>query len=205
MPGGPLPCRRCRSGRRRAPAIWTSRCLRPLRGASLIPLAGSCAIPLRVRPDHQRHRFAEPHRHARIRRPRRRRWTCNCTPTPPGGAGWFCASSTATGRKRHVCAALSLQAGEQRTVQQMLPVDSGVLRQGGCLGWNGRMKPPPPTAGTKTVSRLRSWQDVRYSHVETGVLAGTRPRYASASFPLRWRLACGSATCRAPATALQRR
>ena len=64
----------------------------------------------------------------------------------------------------HVCAALSLQAGEQRTVQQVLPVDSGASgkRMFG-VEWHDEAA---LTVGAKAVLRLRAWQDVRYPHVE---------------------------------------
>ncbi len=64
----------------------------------------------------------------------------------------------------HASAALSLQAGEQRTVQQMLPIDSGVSgKRVFGVEWQDETA---PTVDTKAVSRLRSWQDVRYPHVE---------------------------------------
>ena len=78
----------------------------------------------------------------------------------------------------HPAALLNLQAGEQRTVRQTLPIASGV-----CGKWvfgvewqDGGFPHPNPlpegegTLGTpsQAVSRLRSWQEVRYPHVEPG-------------------------------------
>ena len=73
-------------------------------------------------------------------------------------------------------AVLSLQAGEQRTVRQTLPIDcnaSGKRAFG--VEWESENSPHPnPLSegilGTrpKALSRLRSWQEVRYPHVEAG-------------------------------------
>lgn len=64
----------------------------------------------------------------------------------------------------HVGAALSLQAGEQRTVQQTLPVDAGVSgKRVFGVEWQDETD---AAAGAKAVLRLRSWRDVRYPHVE---------------------------------------
>ena len=66
----------------------------------------------------------------------------------------------------HVGAALSLQAGEQRTVQQTLPVDAGVSgKRVFGVEWQDETD---AAAGARAVLRLRSWQDVRYSHVKPG-------------------------------------
>ncbi len=64
----------------------------------------------------------------------------------------------------HASAALSLQAGEQRTVQQTLPAGSGASgKRVFGVEWQDEIA---PAAGAKAVSRLRSWQEVRYPHVE---------------------------------------
>ena len=64
----------------------------------------------------------------------------------------------------HVCAAFSLQVGEQRTVRQMLPIDSSVSgKRVFGVEWQDEAD---LAAGAKAVSRLRAWQDVRYPHVE---------------------------------------
>ena len=66
----------------------------------------------------------------------------------------------------HASAALSLQAGEQRTVQQTLPIGSGVSgKRVFGVGWQEQIT---PAAGAEAASRLRSWQDVRYPHLEPG-------------------------------------
>ena len=64
----------------------------------------------------------------------------------------------------HVGAALSLQAGEQRTVQQTLPIDSDVSgKRVFGVEWQDETT---PAGGVNAISRFRSWQDVRYPHVE---------------------------------------
>ena len=74
----------------------------------------------------------------------------------------------------HGSAVLSLQAGEQRAVCQTLPIDPGVSGKWVFgLEWqdeNGpHPNPLPEGEGTsKAVSRLRTWQEVRYPHVEPG-------------------------------------
>ena len=66
----------------------------------------------------------------------------------------------------HVCAALSLQAGEQRTVRQTLPVGSDMSgKQVFNVAWQDETA---AARGAKAGSRLGSWQDVRYPHVEPG-------------------------------------
>ena len=64
----------------------------------------------------------------------------------------------------HAPAALSLQAGEQRTVRQALPINPAAAgKRIFVVEWQDETA---PTVDTKAVSRLRSWQDVRYPHVE---------------------------------------
>ena len=66
----------------------------------------------------------------------------------------------------HAPAALSLQAGEQRTVRQTLPINPAAAgKRIFVVEWQDETA---PTVDTKAVSRLRSWQDVRYPHVEPG-------------------------------------
>ena len=63
-------------------------------------------------------------------------------------------------------AVLNLQAGEQRTVRQALPIDPGVCgRRTFAVEWQDETA---PAGGAEAVSRLRSWQEVRYPHVEAG-------------------------------------
>ena len=63
-------------------------------------------------------------------------------------------------------AVLSLQAGEQCTVRQTLPIDLGVSGKWVFgVEWQDETT---PAGGVEAVSRLRSWQDVRYPHVEPG-------------------------------------
>ena len=63
-------------------------------------------------------------------------------------------------------AVLSLQAGQQRTVRQALPIDSGVSGKWVFgVEWQDETA---PVGGVKAVSRLRTWQEVRYPHVEAG-------------------------------------
>ena len=63
-------------------------------------------------------------------------------------------------------AMLCLQAGEQRTVRQTLPIacDASGKRVFGAA-WQDETD---PARGAEAVSRLRSWQEVRYPHVEAG-------------------------------------
>ncbi len=69
-------------------------------------------------------------------------------------------------RETQVSAMLGLQAGEQRTVRQTLPVGSGVSgKRLFVVEWQDETE---SAGGAKAVSRLRSWQDVRYPHVESG-------------------------------------
>ena len=64
----------------------------------------------------------------------------------------------------HAPAVLSLQAGEQRTVRQALPINPAAAgKRIFVVEWQDETA---PTVDTKAVSRLRSWQDVRYPHVE---------------------------------------
>ena len=63
-------------------------------------------------------------------------------------------------------ATVSLQAGEQHTVRQTLPVDSGA--SGKRLFGVEWQDETVSAAGAEAVSRLRSWQDVCYPHVEPG-------------------------------------
>ena len=61
---------------------------------------------------------------------------------------------------------LDLRAGEQHTVQQKLPVVPGVTgRRVFGVEWQDDTV---PTGTVKHVSRLRSWQEVRYPHIEPG-------------------------------------
>ena len=63
-------------------------------------------------------------------------------------------------------APLDLQAGQQRTVQQKLPVVTGMTgRQVFGVEWQDDTA---PTGALRYPSRLRSWQDVRYPHIEPG-------------------------------------
>lgn len=75
----------------------------------------------------------------------------------------------------HASAMLSLQAGEQRTVQQTLPIAPDVPGQRVFgVEWQDETA---PAGDAKAASRLRSWQDVRYPHVEPGyVLAPAEVR-----------------------------
>jgi LmbE family N-acetylglucosaminyl deacetylase len=66
----------------------------------------------------------------------------------------------------HVSAALNLQAGEQRTVRQTLLIGSDVSgKRAFEMEWRDETA---PAASAKAASRLGSWQDVRYPHVEPG-------------------------------------
>ena len=68
----------------------------------------------------------------------------------------------------HASVALSLQAGERRAVRQTLPIRSGVSgKRVFGVDWQDEAD---SAAGAKAVSRLRSWQDVRYPHIEPGHL-----------------------------------
>ena len=72
----------------------------------------------------------------------------------------------------HPAAALSLQAGEPYTARQALPVDSGASGKWVFgMEWQDETDSAGGTAGA--VSRLRSWQDVRYPHVEPGYVLGS--------------------------------
>ena len=76
----------------------------------------------------------------------------------------------------HAPAVFSLQAGEQRTVRQALPINPAAAgKRIFVVEWQEENSPhPTPLPGgegrfgtpSKAVSRLRSWQDVRYPHVE---------------------------------------
>ena len=74
----------------------------------------------------------------------------------------------------HAAAMLSLQAGEQRTVHQALPIDPGVSGKWVFgLEWQDENSPhpnplPEGEGTSKAVSRLRTWQEVWYPHVEPG-------------------------------------
>ena len=68
----------------------------------------------------------------------------------------------------HGSATLNLQAGDQRTVRQTLPAGSGVSgKRAFGVEWQDEGE---GTLGTpsQAASRLRSWQEVRYPHVEPG-------------------------------------
>lgn len=66
----------------------------------------------------------------------------------------------------HGSGTLCLQTGEQRTVRQALPIDPGVCgRRTFAVEWQDETA---PAGGAEAVSRLRSWQEVRYPHVEPG-------------------------------------
>ena len=66
----------------------------------------------------------------------------------------------------HGSATLCLQAGEQRTVCQTPPIDPGVCgRRTFAVEWQDETD---PAGGAEAVSRLRTWQEVRYPHVEPG-------------------------------------
>ena len=61
---------------------------------------------------------------------------------------------------------LDLRAGEQRTVQQKLPDVSGVAgRRVFGVEWQDDAA---PSGTVRHASRLRSWQEVRYPHIEPG-------------------------------------
>lgn len=64
----------------------------------------------------------------------------------------------------HESVTLSLQAGEQRTVRQTLPINSGISsKRTFGVEWQDATA---PMVSAKAVSHLGSWQDVRYPHVE---------------------------------------
>ena len=75
-------------------------------------------------------------------------------------------------------AVLNLQAGEQRTVRQALPIDPGICgRRTFAVEWRDETVPHPNPLPegegmlgmpSQAVSRLRTWQEVRYPHVEPG-------------------------------------